>query len=225
MRAKHRNGLSLREELCCARQLQQQRAPAIAESPPGQPARGGSGAPLQRCTVPPARCHHDALAPNFTIVRRPAPLRPQVEPAAAASELGAATRSEFPILHQEVGPCKQLRMPGCLCTCIAVRCHTLLHLPAPARHITTRCSRAAQVNGRPLVYLDNAATSQKPLAVINAMDEYYRGYNSNVHRGVHALRWAAADAGARPARRQPLLLRALVVPGCSGCIPVAVLLP
>lgn len=47
-----------------------------------------------------------------------------------------------------------------------------------------------QVNGRQLVYLDNAATSQKPLAVLGAMDEYYRGYNSNVHRGVHALRWA-----------------------------------
>ncbi|KAL4447986.1 hypothetical protein ABPG75_005205 [Micractinium tetrahymenae] len=41
--------------------------------------------------------------------------------------------------------------------------------------------------GRPLVYLDNAATSQKPEAVLQAMDTYYREYNSNVHRGVHAL--------------------------------------
>ncbi|MFZ5755300.1 MAG: aminotransferase class V-fold PLP-dependent enzyme [Pseudomonadota bacterium] len=43
------------------------------------------------------------------------------------------------------------------------------------------------VNGRPLVYLDNAATSQKPLAVIEALDRYYREYNSNIHRGAHAL--------------------------------------
>ncbi len=38
-----------------------------------------------------------------------------------------------------------------------------------------------------LVYLDNAATSQKPVAVLRAMEEYYGEYNSNVHRGVHAL--------------------------------------
>jgi len=44
-----------------------------------------------------------------------------------------------------------------------------------------------QVNGRPLVYLDNAATSQKPLAVLQAMDDYYRQTNANVHRGVHTL--------------------------------------
>lgn len=44
-----------------------------------------------------------------------------------------------------------------------------------------------QVNGHPLVYLDNAATSQKPQYVLDVMDAYYRQYNSNVHRGVHAL--------------------------------------
>jgi hypothetical protein len=44
-----------------------------------------------------------------------------------------------------------------------------------------------QVNDRPLVYLDNAATSQKPLAVLQALDDYYKGYNANVHRGVHHL--------------------------------------
>lgn len=43
------------------------------------------------------------------------------------------------------------------------------------------------VNGKPLVYLDSTATSQKPEAVIRAMDEYYRKYNANVHRGVYAL--------------------------------------
>jgi len=44
-----------------------------------------------------------------------------------------------------------------------------------------------EVKGRPLTYLDNGATSQKPLAVIEAMDAYYREHNSNVHRGVHTL--------------------------------------
>ena len=44
-----------------------------------------------------------------------------------------------------------------------------------------------QVNGKPLVYLDNAATTQKPDAVIGAVEEYYRTYNSNVHRGAHYL--------------------------------------
>ncbi|MCP5517615.1 MAG: cysteine desulfurase [Verrucomicrobiales bacterium] len=43
------------------------------------------------------------------------------------------------------------------------------------------------VNGHPLVYLDNAATSQKPVAVIEAMDRYYRCDNANVHRGIHEL--------------------------------------
>ncbi len=42
-------------------------------------------------------------------------------------------------------------------------------------------------NGRPLAYLDNAATSQKPLAVLNAMDSFWREANANVHRGVHYL--------------------------------------
>lgn len=44
-----------------------------------------------------------------------------------------------------------------------------------------------EVRGRRLVYLDNAATTQKPLAVIEAIDEYYRSDNANVHRGVHSL--------------------------------------
>jgi cysteine desulfurase / selenocysteine lyase len=44
-----------------------------------------------------------------------------------------------------------------------------------------------QVNGRPLVYLDNAATAQKPAVVIETLDRYYREYNSNIHRGVHSL--------------------------------------
>ncbi|AKO94590.1 cysteine desulfurase [Priestia filamentosa] len=56
-----------------------------------------------------------------------------------------------------------------------------------------------EVNGNPLVYLDSAATSQKPLKVIEAVDKYYREYNSNVHRGVHTLGTRATDGyeGAR----------------------------
>src|SRR5262245_31254264 len=48
--------------------------------------------------------------------------------------------------------------------------------------------------GVPLVYLDNAATSQKPSSVIDAMDDYYRRYNANVHRGLHKLSEQATDA-------------------------------
>lgn len=44
-----------------------------------------------------------------------------------------------------------------------------------------------QVKGKPLAYLDNAATTQKPAAVIEALNDYYRRYNSNVHRSVHTL--------------------------------------
>ena len=43
------------------------------------------------------------------------------------------------------------------------------------------------INGKPLIYLDNAATSQKPKNVIEAIETYYREYNSNIHRGVHTL--------------------------------------
>lgn len=50
------------------------------------------------------------------------------------------------------------------------------------------------VNGRPLVYLDNAATTQKPEAVVEALAHYYRYYNSNVHRGVHSLSQEATSA-------------------------------
>jgi cysteine desulfurase/selenocysteine lyase len=46
---------------------------------------------------------------------------------------------------------------------------------------------ARQVHGKPLVYLDNAATTQKPAAVLEALNDYYRAHNANVHRGVHAL--------------------------------------
>ncbi len=55
--------------------------------------------------------------------------------------------------------------------------------------------------GIPLVYLDSTATAQKPLQVINAMDEYYRHYNGNIHRGVHTLA-EEATAGYEAAREK-----------------------
>ena len=51
-----------------------------------------------------------------------------------------------------------------------------------------------KVNGKPLVYLDNAATSQTPLQVINCIVDYYSKINSNIHRGVHTLSQKATDA-------------------------------
>ena len=56
-----------------------------------------------------------------------------------------------------------------------------------------------EVNGRPLVYLDSAASSQKPAEVLEVLDGFYRRDNANVHRGIHALSMRATDAyeGAR----------------------------
>jgi cysteine desulfurase/selenocysteine lyase len=51
-----------------------------------------------------------------------------------------------------------------------------------------------KVNGYPLVYMDNAATSQKPQAVIDCIVDYYSNYNANIHRGVHTLSQEATDA-------------------------------
>src|SRR5579862_6252465 len=61
-----------------------------------------------------------------------------------------------------------------------------------------------QAHGHPLVYLDNAATSQKPKAVIDAIVRYYEGYNANIHRGVHHLSEAATEdyEGAREIARK-----------------------
>ena len=50
------------------------------------------------------------------------------------------------------------------------------------------------VNGKPLVYFDNGATSQKPQVVIDAIVDYYSRYNANIHRGVHTLSQLATDA-------------------------------
>ena len=51
-----------------------------------------------------------------------------------------------------------------------------------------------QVNGQPLIYLDNAATTQKPRQVIDALVDFYSNTNANVHRGVHTLSVEATDA-------------------------------
>src|SRR5262252_4704300 len=51
-----------------------------------------------------------------------------------------------------------------------------------------------RVHGRPLVYLDNAATTQKPQAVIDRLARYYEEENANIHRGVHTLSVEATDA-------------------------------
>ncbi|WP_447642261.1 MULTISPECIES: aminotransferase class V-fold PLP-dependent enzyme [Chitinophagaceae] len=51
-----------------------------------------------------------------------------------------------------------------------------------------------KIYGKQLVYLDNAATTQKPLSVLNKLEDYYRKYNSNVHRGVHLLSQEATEA-------------------------------
>jgi cysteine desulfurase / selenocysteine lyase len=50
-----------------------------------------------------------------------------------------------------------------------------------------------RIDGRPLVYLDSAATSQKPVAVIEAIDDYYRRHNANIHRGVYTLAQEATE--------------------------------
>jgi cysteine desulfurase / selenocysteine lyase len=51
-----------------------------------------------------------------------------------------------------------------------------------------------EVKGRPLIYLDNAATSQKPRQVIDALTQYYNNYNANIHRGIHTLAEEATAA-------------------------------
>ena len=53
---------------------------------------------------------------------------------------------------------------------------------------------ARTVHGRPLVYLDNAATTQKPQPVLDRLQHYYRHFNANVHRGIHTLSEEASAA-------------------------------
>lgn len=64
------------------------------------------------------------------------------------------------------------------------------------------------VNGHPLIYFDNAATSQKPQSVIDAINHYYSVYNSNVHRGVHYLSGKATDAYEEARKKVQLFINA-----------------
>ena len=75
-----------------------------------------------------------------------------------------------------------------------------------------------QVNGKPLVYFDNANTAQKPAAVIEAVDDFYRRSNANVSRAVHALGTEATDAyeGSRGKLARLLNVRADELVLCSG---------
>lgn len=75
-----------------------------------------------------------------------------------------------------------------------------------------------EVNGKPLVYFDNANTAQKPLSVIGAVDEFYRRYNANVSRAVHALGSEATEAyeGARTKLAHFLNVRGDELVLCSG---------
>ena len=61
---------------------------------------------------------------------------------------------------------------------------------------------AREVYGKPLVYLDNAATTQKPLCVLDAMRDEYLNVNANVHRGVHYLSQQATDLRSSMQKRQ-----------------------
>ena len=53
---------------------------------------------------------------------------------------------------------------------------------------------STKMNGKPLAYLDNAATSQKPVEVIDAINEYYKTYNANIHRGIYKISEEATEA-------------------------------
>jgi cysteine desulfurase/selenocysteine lyase len=71
------------------------------------------------------------------------------------------------------------------------------------------------VHDRPLTYLDNAATSQKPAVVIQALERYYRDQNANVHRGVHLLSEEATQAFERA---RETVARFLALPSSRGCV-------
>lgn len=81
-------------------------------------------------------------------------------------------------------------VPPPVCACAASTATTSAPLADPSDFPIL----AQRVHGAPLVYLDSAATSQKPAVVIDALLDYYRADNSNVHRGAHTLAGRATDA-------------------------------
>lgn len=109
----------------------------------------------------------------FASAAAPAPL--STDPQLGPGSLAHLTRSDFPILHQAQLHFNSKNPPPNLSICcfdFGVGMFLFVQ----------------EVNGKKLVYLDNAATSQKPAAVVNALRNYYESYNSNVHRGIHYLR-------------------------------------
>ena len=88
-----------------------------------------------------------------------------------------------------------------------------------------------QVNGYPLVYFDNAATSQTPIQVIDTIVDYYKNYNANIHRGVHSLSQEATDAYEAARQKSSLISMPLTLmrlfspqeqPTASTSLPVAI---
>ena len=71
------------------------------------------------------------------------------------------------------------------------------------------------VHGKPLVYLDNAATSQKPRQVIDAISNYYLSENSNIHRGVHELSQLATEDYEKARVKIQRFLNAALGPGSA----------
>ena len=65
-----------------------------------------------------------------------------------------------------------------------------------------------EIHGKPLVYLDNAATAQKPNTVIDVVERYYREENANIHRGVHYLSETATEAYEQARLRLQALIHA-----------------
>ncbi|RWR92240.1 cysteine desulfurase 1, chloroplastic [Cinnamomum micranthum f. kanehirae] len=100
---------------------------------------------------------------------------------AETASLGAITRHDFPILHQT----RKIKEG------LAATFDRLMRRLQWSDGANGRWKE--EVNGSRLVYLDNAATSQKPTAVLKALHHYYETYNSNVHRGIHFLSAKATD--------------------------------
>ena len=73
-----------------------------------------------------------------------------------------------------------------------------------------------EVNGQPLVYFDNAATTQKPKAVLDALNGYYTTMNANIHRGVHTLA-DRATAAFEVALFRCLFVLSFFVSFCGSC--------
>src|ERR671914_869126 len=70
-----------------------------------------------------------------------------------------------------------------------------IHAPGPLARLRTDFPILnRQINGKRLVYLDSAATAQKPQAVLDALDDYYTQHNANIHRGVYTLAEEATAA-------------------------------